>query len=67
MRITAHVMKITAVAAGLASPHAAQAIQVVRRRSRGTKKWSRETVYAITSLTATQTSPARLAATIPGH
>jgi hypothetical protein len=37
-------LKITAVAAGLAFPHAAQAIQVVRRRRRrGTKKWSRET------------------------
>ena len=42
-------MKVTAVAAGLAFPHAAQAIQVVRRRRRrGTKKWSPETVYAIT-------------------
>ena len=67
MRITAHVMKVTAVAAGLAFPRAAQAIQVVRRRRRrGTKKWSRETVYAITSLTATQASPAGLAAIIPG-
>jgi Ni/Co efflux regulator RcnB len=61
-------MKVTAVAAGLAFPHAAQAIQVVRRRRRrGTKKWSRETVYAITSLTATQASPAGLAAIIRGH
>jgi hypothetical protein len=58
---------ITAVAAGLAFPHAAQAIQVVRRRRRrGTKKGSRETVYAITSLTAAQASPAGLAAIIPG-
>ena len=31
------------------------------------KKWSRETVYAITSLTATQASPAELAAIIRGH
>ena len=61
-------MKVTAVAAGLAFPHAAQAIQVVRRRRRrGTKKWSRATVYAITSLTATQASPAGLAAIIRGH
>ena len=68
MPITAHVMKVTAVAAGLAFPHAAQAIQVVRRRRRrGTKKWSRETVYAITSLTAAQASPAGLAAIIRGH
>jgi len=56
------------VAAGLAFPHAVQAIQVVRRRRRrGTKKWSRETVYAITSLTAAQASPAGLAAIIRGH
>jgi predicted transposase YbfD/YdcC len=61
-------LKVTAVAAGLAFPHAAQAIQVVRRRRRrGTKKWSRETIYAITSLTATQASPAGLAAIIRGH
>ena len=40
---------------------------VRRRRRRGTKKWSRETVYAITSLTATQASPAGLAAIIRGH
>ena len=61
-------LKITAVAAGLAFPHAAQAIQIVRRRKlRGKKKWSRETVYAITSLTAVQASPAELAAIIRGH
>jgi predicted transposase YbfD/YdcC len=62
------VIKVTEVAAGLAFPHAAQAIQIVRRRRiSGKKKWSRETVYAITSLTATQASPAALAAIIRGH
>ena len=63
------VMKVTAVAAGLAFPHAAQAIQIVRRRriSGKKKKWSRETVYAITSLTAVQATPAELAAIIRGH
>ena len=61
------VIKVTAVAAGLAFPHAAQAIQIVRRRRiSGKKKWSRETVYAITSLTATHASPAELAAIIRG-
>ncbi len=34
---------------------------------RNGKKWSCETVYAITSLTATQASPAGLAAIIRGH
>ena len=61
-------LKVTAVAAGLAFPHAAQAIQIVRRRRlSGTKKWSRETCYAVTSLAATQASPAELAAIIRGH
>jgi predicted transposase YbfD/YdcC len=56
------------VAAGLAFPHAAQAIQIVRRRTLpGKKKGSTETAYAITSLTATQASPAELAAIIRGH
>ena len=56
------------MAAGLVFPHAAQAIQIVRRRRiSGRKKWSRETVYAVTSLTAVQASPAELAAIIRGH
>src|SRR5659263_86704 len=61
-------LKITAVTAGLGFPHAAQAIQIVRRRRRlnGTR-WSTETVYAITSLSATQTSPAELADALRGH
>ena len=51
-----------------AVPHAAQAIQIVRhRRLPGTKTWSSETVYAVTSLTATQASPAELAAIIRGR
>jgi predicted transposase YbfD/YdcC len=62
------ILKVTAVAAGLAFPHAAQAIQIMRRRRlSGREKWSRETVYAITSLTVTQASPAGLAAIIRGH
>ena len=61
-------VKITAVAAGLAFPHAAQAIQIVRRRRPlNSKKRTAETVYAITSLTATQARPAELAAIIRGH
>jgi predicted transposase YbfD/YdcC len=59
-------LKVTAVARGLAFPHAAQAIQITRHRKvKG--KWSRETCYAVTSLTVTQASPARLAAIIRGH
>jgi predicted transposase YbfD/YdcC len=59
-------LKVTSVARGLPFPHAAQAIQITRRRKvKG--KWSRETCYAVTSLTVTQASPARLAAIIRGH
>jgi predicted transposase YbfD/YdcC len=61
-------LKVTAVAAGIAFPHAAQAIQVIRRRRPlNGKKWSSETVYAVTSLTAAQASPAQLAAIMRGH
>ena len=59
------------MAAGLAFPHAAQAIQIVRQRRplrrKNARKWSTETVYAITSLTAAQASPAELAAIVRGH
>jgi predicted transposase YbfD/YdcC len=59
-------LKVTSVARGLAFPRAARAIQITRRRKvKG--KWSRETCYAVTSLTITQASPARLAAIIRGH
>lgn len=62
-------LKVTAVAAGLLFPHAAQAVQIIRRRRplRGKKRWSTETVYAITSLAATLASPAELADIIRGH
>ena len=59
-------LKVTAVARGLAFPHAARAIQITRRRKmKG--KWSRETCYAVTSLTISQASHAQLAAIIRGH
>jgi predicted transposase YbfD/YdcC len=59
-------LKATAVARGLAFPHAAQAIQITRRRKvKG--KWSRETCYAVTSLGAAQASPRQLAAITRGH
>ena len=64
-------LKVIAVAQGLAFPHAAQAIQVIRRRATARKgkkrKWSAATVYAITSLTAAQASPSKLAAMLRGH
>ena len=70
-RAERRILKVPAVAAGLAFPHAAQAIQIVRRRrpltGKNSKRWSTETVYAITSLTALQAQPAELARLARGH
>jgi hypothetical protein len=59
-------LQAAAVAAGLAFPHASQAIRLTRRiRSlAGQNKWRTVTVYAITSLTAAQATPGQLAAWI---
>jgi hypothetical protein len=54
--------------AGLDFPHATQALRITRRaRPLGSRRWRTVTVYAITSLTAAQASPARLADWIRGH
>jgi len=64
-------LKLTAVAAGIAFPHAAQVARITRRRrplnSSTSSRWSTETSYAITSLNATQATPAQLAGWIRGH
>ena len=60
-------LKVTAVARGLAFPRAAQAIQITPPRRQINERRSRETCYAVTSLTVTQASPAELAAIIRGH
>jgi predicted transposase YbfD/YdcC len=62
-------LQVTAVAAGIAFPHAAQAIRLTRRIRilSGQKKWRTVTVYAITSLDASQAAPAQLAEWIRGH
>ena len=53
---------------GLRFPGACQAIQVKRRRTcRKSGKTTIKTVYAVTSLTAEQASPAQQAALIRGH
>ena len=59
-------LKITSVARGLPFPHAAQAIQIVRRRTVKGKR-STKTCYVVTSLGVTQASPAQLAGIIRGH
>jgi predicted transposase YbfD/YdcC len=49
-------------------PHAAQVIQVTRKvRDLGTRRWRTVVVYAVTSLTFAQASPARLADLLRGH
>lgn len=64
-------MKVVTVSRGIRFPHAAQAIQIIRRRkplragNGGT--WQRETVYAITSLTAERAQPAELARILRRH
>jgi predicted transposase YbfD/YdcC len=59
-------LKVTSVARGLAFSRAVQAIQITRRRKvKG--KWSRETCYAVTSLSVTQATPGQLAAIIRGQ
>jgi predicted transposase YbfD/YdcC len=53
---------------GLGFPHTAQVIQVTRRvRDRRGRRWRTVVVYAVTSLTHNQASPARLADLIRGH
>jgi predicted transposase YbfD/YdcC len=61
-------LKAATVAAGLAFPHAAQALRITRRtRPLAGGKWRTVTVYAITSLAVTQATPAQLAGWIRGH
>lgn len=54
---------------GLGFPHAAQALQIRRRKRRldQPKRFTTETVYAITSLNVHQARPAELSAWIRGH
>lgn len=53
---------------GLLFPHASQVVRVVRKRRKiGAKRFSTETVYAVTDLTAEQASAAELAGWLRGH
>ena len=62
-------LKILTVSTGIDFPHAAQAIQIRRRRHRldQPKRFTTETVYAITNLRVHQARPAQLAAWIRRH
>ena len=66
-RIELRTMKVAA-AAGRCFPHAAQAIQVIRRvRAPGSRRWRTVTVYAVTSMALGSASPAQLAGWLGGH
>jgi hypothetical protein len=59
-------LQVTTIA-GLDFPHATQALRITRRvRSLHGRRWRTVVVYAITSLTAAQASPACLADWIRG-
>lgn len=62
-------LKILSVSTGIGFPNAAQALQIRRRRRRldQPKRFTTETVYAITDLHTHQARPAHLAAWIRGH
>ncbi|MFF7601426.1 ISAs1 family transposase [Streptomyces mirabilis] len=61
-------LKVCTVQPGLLFPHAVQAIEIKRRRTnRKTGKTTVKTIYAITSLTPAQATPAQLAQLIRGH
>jgi predicted transposase YbfD/YdcC len=60
-------LQVTTIA-GLDFPHATQAIRITHRtRPLASRRWRTVTVYAVTSLTAAQASPARLADYVRGH
>lgn len=61
--------KILTISTGIDFPHAVQAIRIRRRRRRldQPKRFTTETVYAITDLRVHQAKPAQLAGWIRGH
>jgi predicted transposase YbfD/YdcC len=66
-RVEIRRLQVTTVA-GLDFPHATQAVRITRRvRPLDGRRWRTVTTYAVTSLTAAQTSPARLADWMRGH
>jgi predicted transposase YbfD/YdcC len=66
-RVELRRLQVTTVA-GLDFPHATQALRITRRvRPLAGRRWRTVVVYAVTSLTAAQASPARLADWIRGQ
>jgi predicted transposase YbfD/YdcC len=67
-RVESRTVKLTAVACGIAFPHARLAIQIARRRRPlNGRRWRTETAYAITDLDQTQIRPDEIADTLRGH
>ena len=66
-RVETRQLQVTTVT-GLDFPHATQALRITRRtRPLDSQRWRTVMVYAVTSLTAAQAHPARLADWIRGH
>ena len=67
-RVETRRVRLTAVGAGIGFPHARLAIQVQRRRRAiGSRSWTGETVYAITSMNWRQARADLVADAIRGH
>jgi predicted transposase YbfD/YdcC len=67
-RVESRTVKMTAVSAGIAFPHARTAVQITRRsRALRGKKWRTEVVYVITDLDQSQIRPDQIADILRGH
>ena len=67
-RLEWRTMKVVTVTPSLPFPGAVQAIQIIRRRRRpDSTAWTKETVYAITSLTAERAQPGEIASILRRH
>ena len=67
-RVETRQVKITTVDAGIGFPHARLAVQVQRRRRPlGSTTWTRETIYAVTSLQWRQARADLVADALRGH
>jgi predicted transposase YbfD/YdcC len=67
-RTAKRVLKATEIAAGIAFPHAVQVLQLTRTvTQRKTSNKHTEVVYAVTSLSVTDATPAQVAGWLRGH
>jgi len=67
-RVEIRTTKVVTVAAGILFPHASQAMQIIRKtRPLKGRKWTTETVYAVTDLDSEHAQPHQLAAWLRGH